>query len=174
MATGTIFLLPESAVFPDGSTNNIAPALSRVKGSQTNAVHYLILGFDGAGAVVEQCYWKFCMPANYASGGTLKICCQTTTITAGNIVWQASLSAITAADVDTPQEHAFSTAATVTVANNATEAGRLIDGSITMNMDSAAAGDLIFIRLLRDPANGSDTHATDANFISGALEYTTA
>lgn len=174
MATGSILLTPGSAVLPDGSTDNVPPGVSRRKGTQSGAdIHYLTLDFDGAGSVHESAYWTFVMPANYSSGGSLVVK-GTINSTTGNVArMQAQVGAITAADADTPLEHAFSTAATADLTANTTEANRLLTGTITLNMDSAAAGDIVTIRLFRDPANASDTHTTDFAFIGAEFQYTT-
>lgn len=174
MATGSILLPANAWVPPDGTANNIAPALSRLQGSQTNKTHKQVWLFDGAGAVPEQLYVSFIMPANYASGGALKIN-GTINSTTGNVArMQATVGAITAADADTPLEHAQSTAATADFTANGTEARRLLTGTITLNMDSAAAGDEIIIRLLRDPADASDTHTSDFEFWDAEFTYTTS
>ena len=114
------------------------------------------------------------MPTDYSSGGAVKISWHANNISAGNVKWQAQLGAITQGDVDTPLEHALSTAATVTTSNNTAEARRLNDSSITLNMDGAVAGDLIELVLFRDSADASDTYTTDAEFVVGAFEYTSA
>jgi hypothetical protein len=174
MATANIVLTPGAAVFGDGSTDNIPPALSRKKGAQSGAdVHYLGLGFDGAGSVHESCYWTFPMPGDYASGGTLKLWGEINSTTGNVAVMQAQVSAVTPADADTIVQHALSTAATVNITANTTEADRVLQGDITLNMDSAAAGDIITIRLFRDPAHGSDTHTTDFFFTGAIFTYTT-
>lgn len=175
MATASIILLPGAAVFPDGSTDNIAPALKRKKGVQTGAdVHYLVLGFDGAGAVHESAYYTLPVPGDYASGGTLKLWGEINNTTGNVAVMQASVLAVTAADVDTIGQRAFSAAATVSITANTTEAERLLGpSSIALNMDSAAAGDIIVIRVFRDPAHASDTHTTDYDLVAAILEYTT-
>jgi len=175
MATGSILLIPASATIPDGSTDNIGPGMGRYKGTQTGAdIHYLVALYDGAGSVHESLYWTFVMPANYSSGGALKVI-GTINSTTGNVaVMQAQVGAITAADTDTPLEHAFSTAATVNITANTTEARRLLSGDITLNMDSAAAGDMVTIRLFRDPAHASDTHTSDFEFIGAEFTYTTS
>lgn len=175
MATATIILTPGSAILPDSTTDNIAPAMKVKKAALTGAdVHSLVLGFDGAGSVHESCYWAFPMPGDYASGGTLKIW-GTINSTTGNVAYmQAQVSAVTPADTDTVEQHALSTAATVSITANTTEADRLLQGDITLNMDSAAAGDLITIRLFRDPADGSDTHTTDFDFRGASFTYTTS
>lgn len=174
MATGSILFLPESAVLPDGSTDNVAPSRVREKGSQSGRdVHFLVLEFDGAGSVPETAHWTFVLPPNYASGGSLKIQGMINSTTGNVARMQAQLGAITPADADTPLEHAFSTAATVDITANTTEANRLLTGTITLNMDSAAAGDLCQLTIFRDPANAGDTHATDFRFRNAVFEYTT-
>lgn len=173
MATGYIPLPFGAWTTPDGSTNNVGPGIVRLKGSQTNAVHILAYAFDGAGSAVEQIYVNFILPGDYASGGSLKIQGMINSTTGNVAFMQAAVSAVTPGDADTPLEHALSTAATVSITANTTEARRLLEGTITLNMDSAAAGDEIIIRLLRDPANGSDTHTSDFEFCQAEFSYTT-
>jgi hypothetical protein len=114
------------------------------------------------------------MPNNYSSGGSLVVTGMINSTTGNVARMQAQVSAITPADADTPLEHAFSTAATVDITANTTEARRLLSGTITLNMDSAAAGDLVTIRLFRDPADGSDTHTSDFEFTGAEFQYTAA
>ena len=174
MATGTVHLPPNAAVLPDGSTNNVGAGMSRHQGSETTRkVHMLTLDFDGAGAVVESAWWVFRMPANYASGGTLKIQWMANA-TANAVKWQAQVGAVTPDDADTPLEHALAAAATVTTNVNATEARRLTESSITLTMDSAAAGDLIKLVVFRDPADAADTATVDGEVTGVSFEYTTS
>lgn len=159
-------------MLPDGSTSNLACGISRRQGTQVGAkTHYLTLDFDGGGNV-ECAHNIFYMPADYSSGGTLKILWHTPAV-AGNVKWQAQVGAITAADADTPLEHAFAAAATVTSAANATEARRLSSSSLTLTMDSATAGDMIELLLFRDSGDAADTCTSDAEVVAVGLEYTT-
>jgi hypothetical protein len=175
MATASIILTPGSAVFGDSTTDNIPPALKRKKGALSGAdIHYLVLGFDGAGSVHESCYYTFPVPADYASGGTLKVWGEINSATGNVARMQAMVSAITPADADTMSQHAFGAAAGVDITANTTEAERLLQGDITLTMDSAAAGDIITIRLFRDPAHANDTHTTDFDFIGALFTYTTS
>jgi hypothetical protein len=172
MATGTVLLTPGSAVFPDGSASNLAPALQRTQGTQTGAkVHALEIAFDGAGGL-ELVFFNFRLPVDYASGGALKIQWMLNA-TANAVKWQAKIGAVTPADADTLLEHAYAAAATVTTSVNATEARRLTESAITLTMDSAAAGDWISLQLLRDSADAADTSTVDAEFMGAAFEYTT-
>lgn len=174
MATGYISsLTPGAAVFPDGSAGNVACGLSRIQGTASNPKpHFLALDFDGAGVVPEHAQWTFKMPGNYASGGTLTID-WIMNGTSNAVKWQARVSAVTPADADTPVEHAFAAAATVTTNVNTTEANRLTTSAITLTMDSAAPGDWVTILLLRDPADAADTSTVDARVLVCEFSYTT-
>lgn len=173
MATGTIELLPGAATFPDASTGNAACGLSRRQGTEANPKkHFLTLDYDGAGSTAEYAWWQFRMPTDYSSGGALKIEWMANA-TAGDVKLQARVGAITAADADTPMEHAQAAAATVTTTTNATEARRQNSSSITLTMDSAAAADIIFLTLFRDPSDAADTCTADAEVIAAVFEYTT-
>lgn len=172
MATATILLPPAAATLPDGSSGNLAPALARFQGTEANPKkHFLALGFDGGGNQ-EHAWWTFRLPVDYASGGTLRIQ-WFLNATANAVKWQAQIGVVTPGDADTPLEHAEAAAATVTDNVNATEANRLVESSITLTMDSAAAGDLIFVVLFRNSADAADTATQDANVAACALEYTT-
>lgn len=173
MATGTVLLLPGAAVMPDGSTNNVGAGQSLRQGTQTGAkTHFLTLDFDGAGSTPEYAHWIFRLPPTYASGGALQIQWMANA-TANAVKWQANVGAITPGDADTPLEHAFAAAATVTTNVNTAEARRLTESSITLTMDSAAAGDMIELVLFRDPSDGADTSTVDAEMIQVSFEYTT-
>ena len=173
MATGSVLLAANAAVLGDGSTDNVPCGMSRRVGSLSGIDNFfLTLDFDGAGSTVESAWWSFRMPADYASGGALKILWMANG-TSNAVKFAAQVSAITADDADTPLEHALSTAATVTTNVNTTEARRVTASSITLNMDSAAAGDLIQLVLKRDPSDGSDTSTADAEVLACAFEYTT-
>lgn len=171
MATGTVLLPPNAAVLSDGASSNAAPGMTRRKGTDTSpAKTFLTLDFDPG--TDEHCHFAFRMPTDYASGGTLQVQGMVNATT-GSVIMGATVSATTAGDTDTPLEHAKSSAATVTIAANGTEARRLITGSITLNMDSAAAGDFVVITLYRDADNGSDDCSVDFELVAAAFEYTT-
>lgn len=173
MATSTLQWGMGAATPPDGSAGNAAPAILRIQGTEANPKkHFLVAAFDAATA--EHLWFTFRVPADYASGGTVVLHWMANSASANSVVWAARLGAVTAADADTPVEHAQAAASTVTTAGNATEARRLIASSITLsNLDSVAAGDLAFLVVSRDAANGSDTLAVDAELISVAFTYTT-
>lgn len=173
MATGTVILPIGAATLPDGSASNAAPAMARIQGTEAAPKkHFLVVAFDAA--TNEHVWWTFRVPADYASGGAVKLLWMANLASANSVVWQARLGAVTAADVDTPVEHAAAAASSVTTAANATEARRLVESAITLaNLDSVAAADLAVLGVNRDAANGSDTLAADAELVAAAFEYTT-
>lgn len=175
MATGYIWLPIGAAVPSDGSASNGAPAIQRFQGTEANPKkHFLAAAFDAAAD--EHLTWSFRMPGNYASGGVVTGQFMTNDTGASeSAVWGARLGAVTAADADTPVEHAAAAASTTTADINTTEARRMVDFSITLaNLDSVAAGDWVHIIFYRDADNASDDLTSDAELISGIqFEYTT-
>lgn len=174
MATSTYPLPIRAATPPDGSTGNLAPGIRVRKGTQASApqTFHTVAQFDAATS--EFLHWTFRVPADYLSGGALKIPWIANAVTATAVVWAARLSAVTPGDADTPIEHVFATAQSVTSNTNTTEALRLTTASLTItNLDSLAAGDLVTIVFYRDAANGADTLAIDAElFEQIVFEYT--
>ncbi len=171
MATGTIVCLPQAGTPPDGSASNAAARMLAIVGTNANPKRFSYGVFYDPST--EQYFWfSFPLPANYASGGLLRILWEANA-TSGSVVWGATVGAVTPADADTPVEHAQAAAATVTTSVNTTEARRLIESQITLTSDSMAANDLVSINVYRVAANGSDTCAVDAVVRSVALDYTT-
>ena len=114
----------------------------------------------------------FVMPADYASGGTLVLKWMANDTGASETCrWGARVSAITAGDADTILEHALAAAATVETDVNTAEANRMISSSITLTMDSAAAGDVVTILLFREGGHGNDDLSSDARLVSAVMEY---
>lgn len=172
MATATIGLPVTAGILPDGSSGNAAPAFTRRMGTETNPKKaYMTADFDSAAD--EHLWFTFTMPQNYASAPIVRLLWMANATT-GSVVWGARLGAVTAADADTPVEHAEAAATTATAAANATEARRLVSTTITLaNLDSVAAGDLVFLAVYRDADNGSDTVSVDAELVSASIDYTT-
>jgi hypothetical protein len=170
VATSRILIPLQAAIPPDGSGTNKAAQLEVWRSTAADPKPFAMrANFDPGTA--EWLWFAFRMPGDYVSGGALKLSWMTNAIT-GSVVWGARVGAITPADVDTPMEHAIAAAATTTTAANATEARRLVETSVTLTMDSAAAGDYIMLGIFRDAANGSDTLSVDAELLAIAFEYT--
>lgn len=171
MATGTLLLQPNAATLPDGSTNNLAAGLTRVQGTQTGAKwHDVVLTFPGDGTITDAWYtWQ--MPVDYSSGGLARLNWNINATT-NAVRWQAQVGAITPLDADTPLEHALAAAAGQTT-NVGSEAYEDLATSVTLTMDSAAASDLVMLRLFRDSGDAADTSVATAQLLSASFEYTT-
>lgn len=173
MATGSILLTPPSAIMPDGSASNAAPAMQRAKSSATApAPYFLQLAFDAT--TQEQCYWSFRMPADYASSPVAKIQYKMASATTGGVVFNVSLAAVTSGDAQDVDAKALATTNAVTVSAVPGTAGYLDEASVTLtNADSVAAGDFVVVFLARAAANGSDTATGDCEVVSLTILYTT-
>jgi hypothetical protein len=157
---------------PEWIGGNPAPAFNVLLGTNTPVGRLPVFAFDPG--TIEYIHAVFTLPANYLSGGTLRIKHMCSVVTSTNTIYAARVIATTPADADTPLERAWSTAASVTIATNTTEARRVVEGTITLNMDSAAANDVLQIIFYRDATNGSDNMAADSEVISITFEYESA
>lgn len=176
MAVASVALPIGNATLPDGSSGNAAPQVERVQGTESNPKkHLLVARFDAA--TEEFLYWSFRLPDDANADPTFNLKLLWASIaatTSTNVVWGGRVTVVTAADADTPIEHAQAGQQTVTSANNTTEAGRLIAATVAFTnaqADGADAGDLIVVQLSRVAANGSDTLAEDARLYAVTLEY---
>lgn len=174
MAVGTILLSPGSAVPPDGTANNAAPATVRSKSSgSAPAIYLLQLSFDAT--TEEWATWSFRCPVDYASGFVAKVQYKMTSATTGGVAWDVRLAAYTpTTDTTDLDVKVFAAANVGTQTVPATTAGRVAEVSVTLtNADSIAAGDYVVVRCARAVANAADTATGDAELIMLALEYTT-
>ncbi len=91
-----------------------------------------------------------------------------TTATSGDVVWKFATICVADAETDDPS---FNTASTVTDTAKGTT-NQTNDATITgLTITGCAAGELIHLKVARDPANGSDTLAATARLIG--VEVTT-
>lgn len=174
MATGTILLPIGAANLPDGSANNAAPALLRVKSSAGAPTPYFLqLAFDAA--TQEQCCWSLRMPADYASALTMKVLYKMASATSGGVVIEGRAGAVTgddSTDVDALDFDSANASGTSAVPGTA---GYLKEISLTLtNADSVAAGDFMVVFLARSVAAGGDDATGDMEVVSVALTYTTS
>jgi hypothetical protein len=179
MATGYIVLPVGAATLPDGSTNNAAPAVQRVKSSDTASAtntppYFLQLAFDGA--TDESCSWSFQMPGDYASAPVLDVLYKMASATTGTIRFEARIAAITDGDTTDADAKAYATTNSAGDTVPATTAGKVGGFSITLtNADSLAAGDFVVVQLRRDAdgTTGTDDVTTDTEVIAVRMSYTT-
>lgn len=170
MATGSILLSVMAAVPADGTASNAAPQPITVAGTETSP-HKSFKTYNFDAATNEHLWYTFTMPQNYASGGVVRVTWKANATT-GAAVWGARIGAHTPG-TDNVITHAAAAATTVTTTTDAT-AQETNQSVITLaNLDSAAAGDLIFLLVYRDAANGSDSLSVDAELMDSVFEYTT-
>lgn len=129
------------------------------------------LAFDAAGT--ETAYFKF-MLQGYGSGNiTAKLGWYADTASSGDVRWQVALACITP-DTDTQdvETKAFATAHAFTDSHLGTTAQRVMEASQAIsNLDSAAEGDLVYIKIDRLGGDGADTMTGDAILLYVKLEY---
>lgn len=128
--------------------------------------------FDAAGTEGIQ----FVIPylVSYSSGNiTVLLRWYGDSATSGDVVWGAAIAAITPETDSTDVEaDSWATENTVTDSHLGTTAQRLMTASITVsNLDSVAAGDVVFLRIQRLGGNGSDTMSGDAQLAGLAIQY---
>lgn len=164
MATVTRELHPEAAAF-------LATGFPQFL--RTAGTNFPVTGLAFDAATNEAATWKLIATA-YGSGNlTLDIDWYADTASTGNVVWNAQIAAITP-DTDTQdvETDGLTTANTVTDSHLGTTGQRVHRASITVsNLDSLAANDLLFVKVTRDAASGSDTMAGDAVLVLARLSY---
>ena len=118
---------------------------------------------DGANTLSAQT--QLLLPADWLAGVDVRLV-WFTTATAGNVVWQVATICVADAETGDP---AFNTASTVTDAAKGTTLQHN-DAAITgLTMTGCAAGETLFLRVFRDPANASDTLAATARLVAVEL-----
>jgi hypothetical protein len=179
MATGYLPLPVGAAILPDGSTNNAAPALQRVKSSDTASStntppYFLQLAYDAS--VDESAMWAFQMPGDYASAPVLRVKYKMASATSGSVRFEGRLAAISDGDATDADAKAFAATNSVGDTVPATTAGKIGEYTIPLtNADNLAAHDFVIVQLRRDAdgTTGTDDAAGDCEVVAVTLEYTT-
>ena len=140
---------PPSTVYALLNTRNSHPTLDYNKDTDWSAVFTSV--FNRA----------------YASGGVTVVIIWTSTVTAGNVIWDAAFERNNAAfDIDADSFAAVQSVTDAAPAN----AGELQYATIAFangaEMDSLAAGEMFRLKVTRDADNGSDTLAGDTQILA--------
>lgn len=143
------------------TSNPGAPAC--VTGSNTQ---FGVMDFaDGANTLSAQ--WHMMLPADWT--GTVGVSIKWfTTATTNSVVWQVSTICVANAETSDP---AFNTASTVTDAALGTTVQQNDASIASLTVTGCAAGELMYVRVFRDPTNGSDTLAATARLVGLELTY---
>ena len=164
MATVTHFLQPEEAQY----LATAFPALVK-----TNGTNFPVSGLAFDAATDEAAFWKF-IATNYGSGNlTVTIFWYADTASSGDVIFDVQITAITpntdSTDVETDS---LATANSATDSHLGTTGQRVHSVDVTVsNLDSVAAGDVVFLRLNRDANNASDTMTGDAIVLGVTVAY---
>jgi hypothetical protein len=115
--------------------------------------------------------FQFIMPFTYAAQTLTVKLMWVSTVASNNVVWNASLMAMTSGDAALLETDSFDTVNATTTAASGT-AGRPVTTSITMtNKDSVAAGDIVTLRISRDANNAADTNTGNAKVAGIIIEW---
>lgn len=175
-STGNVLTEPEKLWIPAAICNNAtasSPGWSfptsnpGVPACQTGSnTQYGTMDFaDGGSTLSAQYHLK--LPSDWSSTVDAKIV-WFTSATTNSVVWQ--IATICVADAET-SDPAFNTASTVTDAAKGTTL-QLNDASITtVTVTGCAAGELMFVKVLRDPTTGADTLAATARLVGVELTF---
>src|SRR3990167_7379213 len=183
MATGTVLFDLAGAAPTDGTGTGNNPAQATVIVSAASAtpangpkVTTLCWAFDSA--TDEHVTWAYRMPENYASGGTLYLasCPANGEGAAAEVIWKASVAALTPNAAENLLSKGFAAPATGSASFNSLASGTVVSTSIDLTgtpLNSVAAGDLVILFVGRDADHTMDDAAGDAILTAAALEYTT-
>ncbi|MEV8638085.1 hypothetical protein AB0395_41180 [Streptosporangium sp. NPDC051023] len=164
MGTVRHLLSPEEAVLATSSF----PAYQRNAGT-----NFPVTGLAYDASTDERAYFKRRL-VNYGSGNlTLSLTWYADTASSGVVRWEAAIACITPdSDSQDAETKSFATAQTVDDTHLGTTGQRVHVCSVTIsNLDSAAAGDIVWLRLSRIGSNGSDTMTGDAIWLEAELSY---
>jgi hypothetical protein len=138
---------------------------------QGTAFPVFSLAFDGT--LTERAFWKVPL-LSYGSGNiTCTVEWYADTASSGGVTWETALAAITP-NVDTQdvETKAFATVNTATQSHLGTVGQRVHTVNVTIsNLDSVTAGDVVWLRVSRLPADPGDTMVGDALLLGLTLAY---
>lgn len=162
MSRTVAFLTPGSAEFKTSTF----PAVG-VTSDTGGARPYL--AFDAAAD--EAAYWTLAVPVGFTGPFTLVISYMMASATSNAVVWDAAVEAVTSGDsTDLDAGESLDSVNTASADTVPGTAGFMKQVSITLtNGDSAAAADLVRIRVRRVGSSGSDTATGDALFLGAEL-----
>lgn len=176
ITTRSVILPVDGGIEPDGtgSGNNPAEQIQVISsGSQTSnspKASYWELRFDPT--TEEHWMWQFTLPANYLSGGTLRLTGATLGTSASQVVWKAATAIVVVGTTDR-DAIVFDTVVTVAWTPSTTQ-GVTTQATVALTMTNALANRPITIFIGRDTDNGSDTNANDACLVEAVFEYVAA
>lgn len=164
-------------VFPDGSSNNLAPGFERVKSSDTASStntppYFFQYAFDASND--ESVMWQFQVPGDYVGSPAIRVKYKMASATSGVVRFEGRIAALTDGDATSMNAKAFATTNSVGDTVPATTAGKVGEFTISLtNNDSLAALDMCVLQLRRDAdgTTGTDDAAGDCHVVGVMFEY---
>lgn len=160
---------PGSCILDDTSP----PALTIVESTGTGTPRFRVAQFDADSD--EIIYYTFVLPSDYNASGTWTMDFYWFSNDTGadeDAIWAVGVSVTTAGDADDMEEQAIDTYNTESGNVDTNEADRLIKTTVTIsNKDSAVAGDIVTLVILRDADDSigdadNDGLTSDAELVS--------
>lgn len=176
MTTKRLLLGIPGGTPPDGSGTGNAPATPEKvvsSGTQTSnspKATYTRLLFDPT--TDEHWCWNFVLPADYVSGGALKLYYSNKGTSTNQVRWKAA-AAIAIPGTTDRDAIVFDTVVGVSSTPDATT-GDIVEASLTLTMTNAGAGRPITVMVGRDPDHADDTNASDMALEGLIFEYADA
>lgn len=175
MATSTILLPLQGATLPDDSdSSNRGPAPRREVSSgaaPANAPKLVQFMWAFDASTDEAIMWGFLLPADYVSGGTLRLKYKMASATSGNVVWKAAIAGCVDSSTD-DDAAAFNAVTTASVSAVPGTQGQVKEVTIALGtLTNVAASRKVVVLLGRDANNASDTASGDAYLCAANFEY---
>lgn len=174
-STGNVITMPFKLYIPAAGGTAAAPASVWNLPATNPAVAAVVAGTntlqgvldfaDGTNALSAQVDWM--IPDDWTGNIDVKFK-WFTSATTGNVVWQIATACVADGETNDP---AFNTANTVTDAAKAT-ANQLNDATISaITTTGCSPGELMYLKVIRDPQHASDTLAATARLVGIELTY---
>jgi hypothetical protein len=164
MGTVRQLLAPEEARFLSSSFPQIV---------QNNGSNFPVTGLAFDSGATETAYFKRRL-VSYGSGNiTINLTWYADTASSGVVRWSGAIACITP-DTDTQdvETKAFASSTDTDDTHLGTTGQRLHQMSLAINnLDSAAAGDVVWIKISRLGAHANDTMSGDAILVEAELSY---
>lgn len=120
---------------------------------------------DGANSLSAQ--WQILLPSDWKAAGLDMTFVWFTSATANAVVWQAQTICVADAETGDP---AFNTASTVTDTAKGTTLQFNTATITNVTITGCAAGEVLHLKIFRDPAHASDTLAATARLVGVELK----
>lgn len=162
----------QQVFYPEEAVSNSTTPARYVKAAGSD---FPITGLAFADATLESTCWKW-TPLGYGSGNlTVDVVwyADTSVIAAAGVMWSGGVAAITpGVDTTNVESKNLATAAQNSTDLGSTDAQKLMKTTITItSLDSLAAGDECWFRLIRVYVNAADDLVGDAIVTSVRLSY---